>query len=374
MKLKILGYVYQNLIRKILFLFDPEFVHNTITCIGKLIGSTKPGQQITKTILFYKSNKLAQDISGIHFSNPIGLSAGFDKDANLVNILPFVGFGFMTVGTVTFQPYEGNPKPRLYRLKKSQALVVNYGLKNIGVNKIVQRLKNYNKPEDFILGISVGKTNCPETAETERGAEDYLNCLKILNDNNIGDFYEINISCPNTFGGEPFTTTDKLDLLLSRLTTSLVSKPIFLKMPINIAWEDFKQLLDVAIKYNINGVTIGNLNKDRKDTDIKDTIPENIKGNISGKPTFRLSNDLISQTYKYSGDRLKIIGVGGVFSPEDAYEKIKLGASLVGLITGMIYNGPQLIGQINEDLEKELNKNNFTSLSQAIGSELHFIA
>ena len=145
----------------------------------------------------------------------------------------------MTVGTVTFQPYEGNPKPRLYRLKKSQALVVNYGLKNIGVNKIVQRLKNYNKPEDFILGISVGKTNCPETAETERGAEDYLNCLKILNDNNIGDFYEINISCPNTFGGEPFTTPEKLDLLLSRLTTSYFLKPIFLKMPINAGYEFF---------------------------------------------------------------------------------------------------------------------------------------
>ena len=123
-------------------------------------------------------------------------------------------------------------------------------------------------------------------------------------------------------------------------------------MPINIGWEDFKQLLDVAIKYNINGVTIGNLNKDRKDPDIKDSIPENIKGNISGKPTFRLSNNLISQTYKYSGDKLKIIGVGGVFSYEDAYNKIKLGASLVGLITGMIYNGPQLIGQINVGLEK----------------------
>ncbi|HLB51878.1 MAG TPA: quinone-dependent dihydroorotate dehydrogenase [Patescibacteria group bacterium] len=374
MKLKILGYLYQNLFRKILFLFDPEFIHDTITYLGKLIGSTKPGQQITENIFFYKSNKLGQDISGIHFANPIGLSAGFDKDANLVNIIPFVGFGFITVGTVTYQPYEGNPKPRLYRLKKSQALVVNYGLKNIGANKIVEKLKNYKKPEKFILGISVGKTNCPETSETKRGAEDYLNCLKVLNDNKIGDFYEINISCPNTFGGEPFTTPDKLELLLSRLTTLNISKPIFLKMPINLAWEEFKNLLDVTITYRINGVTIGNLNKNRKDPNIKDEIPEYIKGNISGKPTYKLSNDLIRETYKYSGDKLKIIGVGGVFSPEDAYEKIKLGASLVGLITGMIYQGPQLIGQINDGLEKELNKNNLANLAQAIGSELHFKA
>src|SRR3989344_2286407 len=325
MKLKILGYLYQNLFRKILFLFDPEFIHDTITYLGKLIGSTKPGQQITENIFFYKSNKLGQDISGIHFANPIGLSAGFDKDANLVNIIPSVGFGFMTVGTVTYQLYEGNPKPRLYRLKKSQALVVNYGLKNIGANK-------------------------------------------------IGDFYEINISCPNTFGGEPFTTPDKLDLLLTRLTTLYISKPIFLKMPINIPWEEFKNLLDVTITNRINGVTIGNLNKNRKDPNIKDEIPEYIKGSISGKPTYKLSNDLIRETYKYSGDKLKIIGVGGGFSPEDAYEKIKLGASLVGLITGMIYQGPQLIGQINDGLEKELNKNNLANLAQAIGSELHFKA
>ena len=368
MKRKLFELTYQHIVKKIFFSFDPEIIHNTITDFGKIFGSNTIGKQIIRKLFHYKSGKLEQNIAGLSFSNPIGLSAGFDKDANLVNIIPHVGFGFMLVGTVTYKPYEGNPKPWLYRLKASQALVVNYGLKNIGVQKIIEKLKTYKKPEDFVLGISIGKTNCPDTAETERGVEDYLNCTKALNDNNVGDFYEINISCPNAYGGEPFTTPDKLEMLLSRLTTLQIQKPVFLKMPINTPWEEFKDLLDVAMKYNINGVTIGNLNKDRKDPDIKESIPENIKGNISGKPTYRLSNELISQTYKYCGDRLKIIGIGGVFSPEDAYEKIKRGASLVGLITGMIYQGPQLIGQINENLDKEIAKNNLANITQAIGS------
>lgn len=366
MKYKLFHLFYTKLFKPIFFLFDPETMHDTISAIGATLGEYKITQGITRKMLSYQNINLEQEICGIKFKNPIGLSAGFDKDAKLQNILPHVGFGFMTIGTVTLNSYEGNPKPRLYRLKKSRGLVVNYGLKSRGVGYVISRLKNFSNP-NFPICISIGKTNSSQTAEYAAGVEDYYQCTKKLVENNIGDFYEINISCPNTFGGEPFTTPEKLEALLIRLTTLSIAKPVFIKMPINLPWEEFEKLLDVAIKYKINGVTIGNLNKNRADPRILDIIPEYIKGNISGKPTWELSNELISKTYQYCGDKLVIIGVGGVFSPEDAYTKIKLGASLVGLITGMIYEGPQLIGEINQKLSETIQKSNFKNISEAIG-------
>ncbi|MCB9791003.1 quinone-dependent dihydroorotate dehydrogenase, partial [Candidatus Nomurabacteria bacterium] len=325
---------------------------------------------VTKSLFSYINEKyLAQEVCGIHFSNPIGLSAGFDKDANLQNILPSVGFGFMQIGSVTLHPYEGNPKPRLYRLPKSKALVVYYGLKNIGVKKIAQKLKGF-RDKNFPVSISIAKTNSKDTCTTEEGCTDYKGCLEHLVENNIGDFYTINISCPNTFGGEPFTTPEKLDALLKGLRKIDIEKPLFVKMPINLVWEDFRKLLNVIVEYQCDGVIIGNLNKDHSSDLIKDKIPDGVKGGISGLPTKELSNNLISKTYSEYRDKLVIVGVGGVFSAEDAYEKIKLGASLVQLITGMIYKGPQLVGEINRDLVSFLKRDGYANLAEAVG-EFH---
>ncbi len=362
-----ISFLYQRLLRPVLFLFNPEDIHDFLTNIGQFLGKFRLTKFLTHKLFYFSHPSLTQTIASLKFTNPVGLSAGFDKDANLINILANVGFGFMQVGSITHKPYEGNPQPRLYRLKKSKGLLVYYGLKNIGVKKITKKLKK-RKDKDFLLGLSVAKTNCQETVGVQAGVNDYFNCLKQLKKVKVGDYYTLNISCPNTFGGEPFTDPAKLTKLLNKISTLNIKKPIFLKLAINLPWLKFRKLLEVAIKFNITGVIIGNLNKNRQDKAIKDTIPPDIFGSASGLPCQKLSNQLIKKTYQSYGDKLIIIGVGGIFSSEDAYQKIKLGASLVQLITGMIYQGPQLIGQINRDLVELLKKDGYNNISQAVGA------
>lgn len=362
-----IGFFYRNIAKQIFFKLDPEFVHDEISMFGKFLGQFWITRRLVEILFRFESPKLEQKVLGIRFPNPVGLSAGFDKDANLINILKPVGFGFAQIGSVTNQPYQGNPKPRLTRLPNSKALAVYYGLKNIGVDKVINRLKNL-KSKGFPISISIAKTNSSDTNTTETGIQDYYNCFEKLVSYDTGDFYTINISCPNTFGGEPFTTPDKLDMLLKKLSIIKTEKPIFIKMPINLLWREFNELLKVVIKYKIAGVVIGNLNKESRSYLIKDNLGDKTKGGISGKPTWELSNDLISKTFQTYGDKIIIIGVGGIFSAEDAYEKIKRGATLVQLITGMIYQGPQLIGEINKGIVKLLKNDGYTNISQAIGS------
>jgi dihydroorotate dehydrogenase (fumarate) len=195
-----------------------------------------------------------------------------------------------------------------------------------------------------------------------------VSCLKKIKKASVGDMVTINISCPNAYGGEPFTTSERLEKLLKEVDKIGLKLPIFLKMPSDKPWPEFKKLIDTALKHKIAGLTICNLNKNRKSIKLKDELSDDIKGNLSGKPVFDLSNELISQTYKYCGNRLTIIGVGGIFSAKDAYEKIKRGATLVELITGMIFEGPMLIGQINAGLVELLEKDGYTHISQAIGA------
>ncbi len=358
-------WLYKRVAKPLFFRQDPETVHDRITRAGYLLGRNRLGRILAATIFRYNHPALEQKLWGLDFLNPVGLSAGFDKDARLYSIMESVGFGFSEIGTVTYGAYEGNPKPRLYRLPQSEGLVVNYGLKSNGVRAVIALLKT--KIRSIPQIISIGRTNSLAITSREAGIADYYHCLKELVEARIGDAYEINISCPNTFGGEPFTNTDDLTSLLQKLYSLPVAKPIFLKMPINLPWGDFRKLLDMAITFGVQAVVIGNLNKDRTDKTIKDTIPDYVKGAVSGKPTWELSNDLISRTYKYCGDKIKIIGVGGIFSAEDAYEKIKRGASLVELITGMIYEGPQLIGEINRGLTQLLVKDGYAHIQDAVG-------
>ncbi|MBI5413055.1 quinone-dependent dihydroorotate dehydrogenase [Candidatus Peregrinibacteria bacterium] len=358
---------YKLVGKPLFFLFDPEFTHDNISFFGNILGRTKFTRSIVKAAFKYTNHPaLSQEVAGLTFENPIGLAAGFDKDGKLIHILPSVGFGFAEVGTTTYRSYGGNEKPRLYRLKKSQSIIVNYGLKNNGVSALIDKLKNYHQ-DHFVLGVSVGKSNCKDTCKDEIGIEDQFLCLNALVTEKTGDYYTINISCPNTFGGEPFTTPDRLDRLLEKLYTLSIKKPVFLKMPINLPWNEFEKLLEVAAKHKVTGVIIGNLNKNFSDPAVLDSIPHGAKGGLSGKPTWRLSNALISKTYQEYGKKLVIIGCGGIFSAEDAYEKIKCGATLVQLITGMIFEGPQLIGAINMGLVKLLKNDGLKNISEAIG-------
>lgn len=361
------SFVYRHLLKPFFFRRDPEEVHDRMIRLGERLGKHRLSQALVRASFSFKHPSLQQTLCGLHFRNPIGLSTGFDKNAQLINILPDVGFGYMNVGTVTFKPYAGNPRPRLYRLPLSKALIVYYGLKNDGVEQIAARIAAYHAPR-IPLGISFARTNCQETRALDAGIEDTRRCLEQLMAPRVGDYHTLNISCPNTFGGEPFTQPDRLRSLLQALFTLSPSRPFFIKMPINLAWTEFQSLLDVILEFPVQGVIIGNLNKNHHDKHIHDVIPSNIKGGISGQPTRTLSNELISRTYQYCGQKLMIIGVGGIFNAHHAYEKIKRGASLVQLITGMIYQGPQLIGEINRQLVKFVQRDGYENIHEAIGS------
>ena len=364
---KLIKFCYTHFTKPILFRMDPEDVHDHFTRVGSVLGKLYLARKIARIFFHYKNPRLEQTLHGIIFRNPVGLSAGFDKDGNLSTILPDVGFGYMQLGSVTHKAYEGNPKPRLHRLKKSKGIVVYYGLKNIGIFKILRKLKN--KKRRFPISFSVAKTNSRGAATTKLAIKDYISSLKAIKKSKLADLYTINISCPNAFGGEPFTSPEKLSKLLTAIDKLSLTAPIFIKMPINLAWQEFKSLLQVIIKHNVNGVIIGNLNKNHQHKTIKDPIPKSMEGGISGKPCEQLSNNLIEKSYKAYGKKLTIIGVGGIFSAEDAYKKIQLGASLVQLITGMIFEGPQLIGSINKGIVQLMKEDGFSSIKEAIGTK-----
>lgn len=385
----VINWKYRLVIRPILFRFNPEDVHDWFVSIGHYLGATTLSRWLTKLCLYYKNSSLQQKILGIKFENPIGLAAGFDKNGQMINIMPSVGFGFTEIGSITARPCTGNPKPRLWRLPKSKSLIVYYGLKNEGVEKVCQRL-DIAQPgiaqPTIPLGISIAKTNDEKTVNNDDAIADYFFTYKTLINKNIGDYYTINISCPNTFGGEPFTEIEQLEKLLATLHTFNNNKPLFLKMPPDISNKQLDDIIDVAQKYNIAGFVCTNLTKDRTLPNfqnlIKDDLPTN-KGGLSGKVLENLANEQISYIYSKirhlpRSQQPVIIGCGGVSSAEDAYAKIKAGASLVQLITGMIFEGPQLISEINQGLVRLLQKDGYKNIGEAIGrdapsSKLDFI-
>lgn len=364
--LEIHRFAYRHVLKPILFRCDPERVHDTFTFFGKTLGKTAGGRACVAWLYAYQHPMLEQTLLGISFPNPIGLSAGFDKNAELVDIMPSVGFGFEEVGSVTGEPCEGNAKPRLWRLPKSRGLVVHYGLKNDGCEVIAQRLQG--KKREMPIGVSIAKTNNAETVDVERGIADYEKAFRTLHD--IADYVTINISCPNAFGGEPFVTPERLELLLARLDSIPSSKPIFVKLPVDITTGELDALVAVMSRHRVHGIIIANLTKrrDRVEIDQKE-IQCTGKGGMSGKPTFDTSNALIAHLFRTTGNQFVIMGSGGVFTAEDAYKKIRCGASLVQLITGMIFEGPQVIGDINSGLVELIKKDGFTHIHEAIGKD-----
>jgi dihydroorotate dehydrogenase len=353
---------YRHILKPILFLFDPEMIHNLFVWTGALLGRFSFFRSLTSRFFKYSHASLKQNVLGIDFPNPIGLAAGFDKDARLMSILPAVGFGFEEIGSITGEPCPGNPGKRLWRLPKSKAIRVFYGLKNEGAEVVARKLGN--RHFDFPIGISVAKTNCETTVESMAGIADYIKAFDLLKD--IGDYVTINISCPNAFGGEPFTDPTKLDQLLAGVDRIETKKPIFLKISVDLTEPELDEVVRICDQHRVQGFVISNLLKNTSGF-APGEIPEESQGGFGGRPTFEPSNKQIGYLYRKCGDRYTIIGCGGVFSAEDAYEKIKQGASLVQLITGMIFEGPQLIGEINKGLVKLLKKDGFDSIKEAIG-------
>jgi dihydroorotate dehydrogenase subfamily 2 len=318
--------------------------------------------------LVVNDKKLQQTVAGIHFANPIGLSAGFDYEAKLTQLLPAIGFGFETIGTITNSAYEGNPKPMLGRLPKSQSLLVNKGFKNPGADAIVKKLKD--KSFAIPIGVSIGRTNTP-TLNQKQSIQDIINAFTTFEKSPLKHaYYELNISCPNLYGDISFYPPKNLKALLVAIDALRLQKPVFVKMPISLPDTEITAILEVIAKHSPQGIILGNLQKDRDNPALRaEEVAACAKGYFSGKPTYDRSNELIELAYKRYQKRFIIIGTGGIFSAEDAYEKITRGATLVQLITGMIFQGPQLINEINTGLLELMRRDGFSHMKDAIGSK-----
>lgn len=357
-----IGFLYRFILKKIFFLFDPEKVHDRMIRTGNFFGRFFLTRKMTSLLFSYHHPSLEQDILGIHFRNPIGLSAGFDKNARMIDILHCVGFGFAEIGSITAKSCAGNPGKRLWRLPKSKSLGVYIGLKNDGCDALLRRFSG--RKFSIPIGISVAKTNCSETVEMHCGIADYVKTFSAFRD--VGDYTTINISCPNTYGGEPFTDREKLEKLLTEIDRIPSKKPVFLKLSPDLSDENLSALLEVCGRHRVHGFVCTNLTKRRDLPSILDSDVPPV-GGLSGKIVEPLANQMIEKIARKTRGKYVIIGSGGVFSAEDAYRKIRLGSSLIQLITGMIYQGPQLISEINQELARLLKRDGFTNISEAVG-------
>jgi len=361
--------IYQKIAKPVLFQFDPENVHSLITHLAEETGKYDLFKKFFSNFYGKRYSNLKQNIVGIDFESPIGLAAGFDYEARLTQILASFGFGFQTVGTITNNSYAGNPPPRLGRLPKSQSLMVYKGFKNDGARKVSEKLSSLSFP--IPLGISVGKTNTANLKTQKEAVSDVISAFLTFERSKVKNYYyELNISCPNLFGNVTFYPPKNLTELLSEVDKLKIKKPIFIKMPIEKSDKETLNMLDVISKYKITGVILGNLQTNRSDPALDPTEVAKFKdGNFSGKPTQKRSDELIKLAFKNYKGKLVIVGCGGVFNAKDAYRKIKLGATLVQLITGLIYKGPFVVSEINKELSEFVKKDGFKNIADAVGKE-----
>jgi dihydroorotate dehydrogenase subfamily 2 len=364
-------FIYKKIIKPILFLFPADDIHHLFLKVGNFLGRFSFTRFVSSKIFSFKDEILEVEIPGILFTNPIGIAAGFDYDADLIDILPSVSFGFHTIGTVTNLPYAGNARPMLGRLPKSKSLIVNKGFKSMGLESV---LKKINKRKKTIpLGISIGSTN-KTYKDIEEMVNDIVSSFQKVLEEDYFIYFELNISCPNLINtenlAEKFDTPNGLNFLLSKLEKLQINRPLFIKMYLEKSEEGTLLLAEVASRFSfVKGFIFSNLVKDRTNPAFhKDEIANAGRGNFSGKPTEKITNELISAVYKKYKDRFIIIGCGGVFTGADAYEKIKRGATLIQLITGMIYEGPSVIGKINKELAELLKKDGYKNINEAVGS------
>ncbi len=343
--------MWKYFIRPLFFLFDPELVHNFLIKWTKLFGSTGlPDMRFSSPLIEKK-------VFGINFPNPVGLAAGFDKNAEIVtSIRRFGGFGFTEIGTVTPRPQSGNPKKRIFRLTKDDALINRLGFNNDGVDAVVNRLKNKKfKYYDTSLpiGANIGKN---KSTPNSKAHEDYLECFKKLR--SYVDYFAVNVSSPNTPELRNLQSTSFLKKILKTLileNNKGKKKPILVKVSPDLSNSQLSDIVSLLLQLNIDGIISSNTTIAREN--LKSDNLKNEIGGLSGKPLSKRSTEMVRLIKKQAGDKLPIIAVGGIMSPEDAVEKINAGASLVQIYTGWIYYGPTLVYDINRKLLKECLNN-----------------
>jgi dihydroorotate dehydrogenase len=339
-----------RIVRFFLFLFNPEFIHHITFKIIK-VGGMIPGKMWSWRLIFkVKDTRLEREVFGLKFDNPVGLAAGFDKDAKLFDELASFGFGFIEIGTVTPLPQDGNPKPRLFRLKDDSGLINRMGFNNQGIEAVVARLRR--KKSDIIIGGNIGKN---KVTPNEEAANDYAICFEKLFP--YVDYFAVNVSSPNTPGLRDLQEKKPLTALLYSLqelnNKKDKRKPILLKIAPDLTNEQLDDIIDIVADTKIDGVIATNTTIDRSGlkTD-KNKVDAIGNGGLSGKPVGLRSTEVIKYLADKSNRAFPIIGVGGIHSAEDALEKLDAGATLLQVYTGFIYQGPSLVKRINKAILK----------------------
>jgi dihydroorotate dehydrogenase len=362
---------YRSIIRPILFRLPSETAHE----LGLKTLSVGLSANFIKNIAskkFSSSPFGTIERFGLKFANPVGVAAGFDKNGIVANALEALGFGFVEVGTVTFHPQAGNPKPRLFRLPKDEALINRAGFNNEGAKSLAERLKI--KRPNCVLGINIGKS---KIVELENATEDYLASFEIVYPH--ADYITINVSSPNTPNLRELQKADALSSLLDALqkrNQDLAAKsgkenplPLLVKIAPDLEQKDLESIVGVVVDKKLSGIIATNTTVSREGlrSSAKE-IEACGQGGLSGAPLRKHSTEIISSIYKLTKGTLPIIGVGGIFTAQDAFEKISAGACLVQLYTGLIYKGPSIAKNINEGLFKIFTKHRFRSFDEMIGS------
>ena len=343
--------MYKLLFKPIFFLFSPETIHNIVFAMIKIASRIPLTMWIWKKIFVIKNASLKRNVFGLTFDNPVGLAAGFDKDAKLYNELAAFGFGFIEIGTLTPKRQPGNPKPRLFRLHQDEALINRMGFNNGGVEKAVERLKKRNT--QIMIGGNIGKNKVTPNEEATRDYEISFESLFPY-----VDYFVVNVSSPNTPGLRELQDKEPLTKLLMRLqelnAVKESRKPILLKIAPDLTDVQLDDIIAIVQDSKIDGVIATNTTIDRSMlTTAQKKVDAIGNGGLSGKPVKARSTEVIRYLSEKSNQAFPIIGVGGIHSAKDAIEKLEAGASLVQVYTGFIYEGPTLIKRINKAILKQ---------------------
>ncbi|MFP4846393.1 quinone-dependent dihydroorotate dehydrogenase [Winogradskyella sp. PE311] len=345
--------MYKAIIRPILFCFDPEKVHYFTFSLIKAISKIPGAKSLIKTIYLVEDKHLEREFFGLKFKNPVGLAAGFDKNAVLYNELSNFGFGFIEIGTVTPEAQEGNPKQRLFRLKGDQGIINRMGFNNEGLKAAIEQLKG-NKGQ-VVIGGNIGKNT---QTRPENYTKDYLECFNALHP--YVDYFVLNVSCPNVGSHAKLNDKDYLLELIGAVQKANLNfstqKPILLKIAPDLNDNQLDEIIELIAETNLEGVIASNTSTDRANLKASNERLEEIgNGGLSGQPIKNKSTRVINYLSKKSNKGFPIIGVGGIHSAEDALEKLEAGADLVQIYTGFIYEGPKLIKSINKAILKKVH-------------------
>lgn len=343
--------MYKLLLRPLFFSFDPEKIHHFTFSLIKFSSKIPGLTSLFRSLYVVNDKKLERQLFGLTFKNPVGLAAGFDKNAVLYNELADFGFGFIEIGTVTPKAQAGNPKKRLFRLKDDQGIINRMGFNNEGLEAAITQLKK-NKGK-LIIGGNIGKNT---QTKPENYTKDYLECFNALHP--YVDYFVLNVSCPNVGSHAKLNDKDYLEELISSVQKANNSfetqKPILLKIAPDLNDLQLDEIVELVSETKLDGVIASNTSTDRKGLKASDKILEDIgNGGLSGQPIKEKSTRVIKYLSEKSDKAFPIIGVGGIHSAEDALEKIDAGADLVQVYTGFIYEGPSLVKKINKAI---LNK------------------